>query len=49
MKKGDYFRCIVKNTNKTIGSQLSGLAGKDTYKIAADESALVVNTGSYSN
>lgn len=52
MKKGDYLICIVKNTNQTIGSQLSSAiysVGEDTYSIAASESALVVNTGNYSN
>lgn len=51
MKKGDYFSCEVKNTNQTMGSQLSGAiysVGEDTYSIAASDSALVVNTGSYS-
>lgn len=53
MKKGDYFICTVKNTNQTINSQLStgiySLVGKDTYSIAASDSAPVINTGSYSN
>ena len=53
MKKGDYLICTVKNTNKTIGQQMSSaiysIVGKDTYSIAASGSALVVNTGSYSN
>lgn len=48
MKKGDYFICVVKNTNQTIGSQiLSSIfpVGKNTYRIAASSTALVVNTG----
>lgn len=48
MKKGDYLICTVKNTNQTMGSQLSSAIysiGEDTYSIAASESALVVNTG----
>lgn len=52
MKKGDYLICTVKNTNQTIGSQLSSAIfsiGDDNYSIAASASALVVNTGSYSN
>lgn len=52
MKKGDYLICTVKNTNKTLGAQVSGAIysiGEDTYTIAASESALVVNTGNYSN
>lgn len=49
MKKGDYIIVTVKNTNTTIGSQvknfLYSIVGKDTYTIAANASALVVNTG----
>lgn len=53
MKKGDYLICTVKNTNRTRGEQFASaiysIVGKDTYSIAASGSALVVNTGSYSN
>lgn len=52
MKKGDFLICTVKNTNTTIGSQIMSavysLVGNDTYTIAASESALVPNTGRYS-
>ena len=53
MKKGDYIIATVKNTNITIASQIKNflysIVGKDTYAIAASSSALVVNTGNYSN
>ena len=53
MKKGDYIIATVKNTNITIASQIKNflysIVGKDTYTIAANSSALVVNTGNYSN
>lgn len=53
MKKGDYIIVTVKNTNITIASQIKNflysIVGKDTYTIAANSSALVVNTGNYSN
>lgn len=53
MKKGDYIIATVKNTNITIASQIKNflysIVGKDTYTIAANASALVVNTGNYSN
>lgn len=53
MKKGDYIIATVKNTNTTIASQIKNflysIVGKDTYSIAASSSALVVNTGNYSN
>lgn len=53
MKKGDYLICTVKNTNTTIASQIKNfvysIVGKDTYTIAASASALVVNTGNFSN
>ena len=53
MKKGDYIIATVKNTNTTIASQIKNflysIVGKDTYTIAASSSALVVNTGNYSN
>lgn len=52
MKKGDYLICTVKNTNQTIGSQIASAIysiGDKNYSIAASASALVVNTGSYSN
>lgn len=53
MKKGDYITATVKNTNTTIASQIKNflysIVGKDTYTIAASSSALVVNTGNYSN
>lgn len=49
MKKGDYIIATVKNSNRTIGSQIKNflysIVGKDTYTIAANASALVVNTG----
>lgn len=52
MKKGDFFICTVKNTNQTIGKQILSavysIVGEDTYSIAASGSALVSNTGSYS-
>lgn len=52
MKKGDYIIATVKNTNITIASQvknfLYSIVGNDTYTIAASGSALVVNTGNYS-
>ena len=52
LKKGDYIIATVKNTNKTIGTQLANalfsVIGKDVYVIATSASALVVNTGSYS-
>lgn len=53
MKKGDYLICTVKNTNTTIASQIKNflysIVGKDTYTIAASDSAPVTNTGNYSN
>ena len=53
LKKGDYIIATVKNTNTTIASQIKNflysIVGKDTYTIAASSSALVVNTGNYSN
>lgn len=53
MKKGDYLICTVKNTNTTIGSQIKNfmysIVGKDTYTIAGSSSALVVNTGNFSD
>ena len=49
MKKGDYIIVTVKNSNTTIGSQIKNfiysIVGKDSYTIAANASALVVNTG----
>lgn len=49
MKKGDYLIATVKNTNQTMGSQIKNflysIVGKDTYTIAGNASALVVNTG----
>lgn len=53
MKKGDYLIVTVKNTNTTIASQIKNflysVVGKDMYTIAASASALVVNTGVFSN
>lgn len=53
IKKGDYIVATVKNTNTTIASQIKNflysLVGNDTYSIAASDSALVTNTGNYSN
>lgn len=53
LKQGDYIIVTVKNTNTTIASQIKNfvysIVGKDTYTIAASASALVVNTGNYSN
>lgn len=53
MKKGDYIMATVKNTNVTIASQIKNfvysIVGKDTYTIASSASALVVNTGKFSN
>lgn len=52
LKKGDYLTATVKNTNTTIATQIKNfvysIVGKDTYTIAASASALVVNTGNYS-
>lgn len=53
MKKGDYIIATVKNENATIATQIKNflysVVGKDIYTIAASSSALVVNTGNYSN
>ena len=52
LKKGDYLIVTVKNTNTTIATQIKNflysVVGKDTYTIAASASALVVNTGNFS-
>ncbi len=53
LKKGDYISATVKNTNTTTASQIKNflysIVGKDTYTIASNASALVVNTGNFSN
>lgn len=49
LKKGDYFIATVKNTNKTIASQIKNfmysIVGKDTYTVVGSSTGLVVNTG----
>ncbi len=49
LKKDDYIVVTVKNTNKTLGTQLKGIfykfIGKDTYTLGGSDSALVINTG----
>lgn len=49
LKKGDTISVKVKNNNKTMAQTFRSLVGagnKDTYEIAAQESALVTATGS---
>jgi len=49
LKKGDYVKAKVKNTNVTFGTQMKNflysVMGKDTIAIEANASALVTTTG----
>lgn len=49
LKKGDYIKVTVKNTNVTIAQMLRNfvykITGKDTYQVGATYSSMVINNG----